>query len=185
MASAPDPIHSRTNALDVVVTLCLTYALCIVFIRLWKRRRLYRLEDVIAYFATVRSLQRTQGQLTVPNLRATFSSVFFHLSCGPRLQVLALGQFASQCVVQSNTSRSFRNHSPGEKAAETGSGQPPTANRPPLLFPEFAVPLRLYVRPVPGPTRCASCRMLTVDIPLRPFVPLSFGRSDCAPASYS
>src|SRR5271156_475919 len=83
MASAPDPIHLRINALDVVVMLCLTYTLCIVFIRLWKRRRLYGLEDVIAYFATVRSLQRMQGQLIVPNLTCEIWP--FRLSCGQRL----------------------------------------------------------------------------------------------------
>jgi hypothetical protein len=67
MASAPDPIHLQINALDVVVTLCLTYTLCIVFIRLWKWRRPYGLEDVIAYLATGRSLQRMKGRLIVPN----------------------------------------------------------------------------------------------------------------------
>jgi hypothetical protein len=92
MALAADPIHLRINDLDAVVTLCLTYTLCIVFIWLWKRRRLYGLEDVIAYFATVRSLQRMQGQLTVPNLHATFGPVFL-----PPLLRPEAGPSSSRC----------------------------------------------------------------------------------------
>jgi hypothetical protein len=107
MALAPDPTHLRINALDVVVTLCLKYTLYNVFIRLWKRERLYGLEGVIAYFATVRSLQGMQGQLIVPNPTCDIWPCLSSASPVAQgesvfLQALALGQFASQYVVPSN-----------------------------------------------------------------------------------
>ena len=87
MSSATDPARRRINALEVVISLCFTYALCIFGMRLWMRRNLYGLDDLIALIATVSSAQDDRPVFPPDRSNLWLTATF---------QVLAVAQYATQ-----------------------------------------------------------------------------------------
>ena len=100
MAQASHLVHHQISALEVVVTLCLTYTLCIFFLRLWMRRRLYGVDDLIALVATVSSFY-IPGRALPAHVR-DLALCFCVLRLTTFSQVLSIAQFATQYVALSN-----------------------------------------------------------------------------------
>ena len=53
MAANQSPEVQRREGLNVLISLCLLYTLCIFFMRIWIRRRRYAWDDLAATIATV------------------------------------------------------------------------------------------------------------------------------------
>lgn len=48
-----DAAQRRVDVLKITVSLCLTYTLCIAFLRVWIRRNIFGIDDYVALVATV------------------------------------------------------------------------------------------------------------------------------------
>lgn len=61
------------DGLNVAISLCLTYTLCVTLLRGWIRRRLYGWDDIVVAIATVRPMfRRSINLILLPHHTASW-----------------------------------------------------------------------------------------------------------------